>query len=180
MTQQATAVPYGALEIIETRMTGRRPADMVLVSLIGPLRELNPVVVAKPGKAYDWRFLVGLDVLVVTTTAADQSSVRRVLADAVAQSPRFLGVWFADRQDGFNTVFEGWSPVAKAWRAMSLSQRIAYAGMGSPLPADECRRQMAARAKSKASSNADRFDPLMVQWATAGLREIFGDEWESA
>ena len=31
MTQQATAVPYGAQEIIDNRMIGKRPADMVLV-----------------------------------------------------------------------------------------------------------------------------------------------------
>lgn len=56
-------LPYGAQAIAELRSNRKRPADMVLVSLIGPLHEINPVVMARPDKRYDWRFLAGLEVI---------------------------------------------------------------------------------------------------------------------
>lgn len=53
VTESLGSMPYGAQEIADLRAIGKRPADMVLVSLIGPLRELNPVVVARPERRYD-------------------------------------------------------------------------------------------------------------------------------
>jgi len=106
--KQATAVPYGAQEIIDNRMIGKRPADMVLVSLVGPLREANPVVVAKPGRAYDWRFLARLEVLIVASTAIDRGAVKRVVDAVLPHKPDYLGVWFADRQAGMNVAFGCW------------------------------------------------------------------------
>ena len=62
-------LPYGGREIADLRGQGKCPADMVILSLIGPLREKNPVLVAKPERAYDWRFLVGLEVMVAWNCA---------------------------------------------------------------------------------------------------------------
>ena len=54
-------LPYGAKTILEARINGQRPADLLIVSLVGAVDESNPVIVAKPDAKYDWRFLlVGL------------------------------------------------------------------------------------------------------------------------
>ena len=98
-------LPYGAAEIVANRQLGKRPAEMVLVSLIGPLREDQPVIVAKPGRAYDWRFLVGLDVLVVASSATAKPDVSRLLRDLLTLPTGYLGVWLGDRQSGFNVAW---------------------------------------------------------------------------
>jgi hypothetical protein len=100
-----SAMPYGANEIAALRAIGKRPADMVLLSLIGPLRENNPVVVAKVGKPYDWRFLVGLDVLVVAKSDTDKPAVKRILDDLQKLPTEYLGLWLADKQDGMNIAW---------------------------------------------------------------------------
>lgn len=127
MTQRATAVPYGAQEIINNRMIGKRPADMVLVSLVGPLREVNPVVVAKPGRAYDWRFLARLEVLIVASTAIDRGAVKRVVDAVLLHKPGYLGVWFADRQVGMHVAFGCWR--LRSGRGMGAYDRKAFAGI---------------------------------------------------
>ena len=127
--KQATAVPYGAQEIIDTRMIGKRPADMVLVSLVGPLRELNHVVVAKPGRAYDWRFLARLEVLIVASTAIDRGSVKRVVDAVLPHEPGYLGVWFADRQVGMNVAFGCWK--LRSGRGMGERDRKSFEGIGA-------------------------------------------------
>lgn len=129
MTQQATAVPYGAQEIIDTRMIGKRPADMVLVSLVGPLRELNHVVVAKPGRSYDWRFLARLEVLIVASTAIDRGAVKRVVDAVLPHKPGYLGVWFADKQDGLHVAFGCWR--LQSGRGMGEHDLKAFAGIGA-------------------------------------------------
>jgi hypothetical protein len=123
-----TALPYGAREIVETRSVGKRPADMVLLSLIGPLRERNPVVVASPDRAYDWRFLVGLEVLIVARTEICREHVSRIVRDVLAHSPTYLGVWFADRQGGANVAFGSWR--LKSGRTMTATDRAAFSGIG--------------------------------------------------
>lgn len=101
----AANLPYGAAEIVANRSAGKRPAEMVLVSLIGPLRENQPVVVVKPGRAYDWRFLVGLEAMIVADSTTAKGDVRAVLKALLALPTEYLGVWLADQQTGFNV---GW------------------------------------------------------------------------
>lgn len=127
MSQQP--LPYGAREIVETRTIGKRPADMVLVSLVGPLRELNPVVVAKPERCYDWRFLVDLEVLIVVSSAIDKALVARCVKAILAQKPQYLGLWFADRQQGLNIAFGLWK--LRSGRGMGAAYRAAFAGIGA-------------------------------------------------
>lgn len=123
-------LPYGGREIVELRAIRKRPADMVLVSLVGPLRELNPIVVARPERTYDWRFLTGLDVLLVASSATDKSLVRRI-ADAVAAvDPSYLGLWLADKQNGVHIAFGCWRPKTKLCRMMGLSDRREFEGIG--------------------------------------------------
>lgn len=98
-------LPYGGREIAELRATGKRPADMVLLSLIGPLRgENNPVVIANPDRSYDWLFLLGLEVLVIADTKTPPGAVRRVLDALKALQMEYLGLWLTDLQDGRHCI----------------------------------------------------------------------------
>jgi len=122
-------LPYGAAEIVATRKAGKKPADMILVSLVGPLREQNPVVVARAEKAYDWRFLTRLEVLIVATTATSKASLARIVESILPHKPAYLGVWFADRQAGMNVAFGGWR--LSSGRGMGAKDREAFAGIGA-------------------------------------------------
>lgn len=173
----ARDLPYGAREIAELRSTGKRPADLILVSFIGPLREQNPVIVAKPGRAYDWRVLVGLSVAVVVTT--DTPSLAGIVNTIDSANPASLSVWFADRQDGLNINIRGYRPDTKAGRRIGICQRVSWAGLGAEKPIADCLLLIASQAKARAIKNAGRFDSALVEMAQAGFRGIFGKAWES-
>ncbi len=104
-TNNRSGLPYGAAEIVANRSLGKAPAEMVLISLIGPLREGQPVIVAKPGRAYDWRFLVNLDAMIVVDSTTPKADVSNVLRALLALPTGYLGVWLADRQTGFNVAW---------------------------------------------------------------------------
>lgn len=174
----ALPLPYGGAEILALRQSGRRPADMVLVSLIGPLRELNPVVMAKPERAYDWRFLARLSILIVGTTKTEH--LPGIVKSIEAADPATLCVWFADQQDGLNVMVDGWKPRSKEGRRMELAQRTRYAGLGSVVSSDDCRQQIAEQARRRAMENAGRFDSALVAFAQQGFRQLFGAAWEAA
>lgn len=174
----ARDLPYGAREIAELRSAGKRPADLVLVSLIGPLREFNPVIVAKPGRAYEWRFLVGLHVAIVVDT--ETANLPDVVNAIDAVKPATLSVWFADRQDGVNVALHGCRPQTRSGRRIGIMQRVAWTGLGTDRPAAECLTLIASQAKRRAIENAGRFDAALVEMAHAGFRRIFGKAWEAA
>ncbi len=174
----ARDLPYGAREIAELRSTGKRPADMVLVSLVGPLRETNPVIVAQPSRAYDWRFLIGLHVAVVVET--DTPNLPGIVKAIEGENPATLSVWFADRQDGVNIALHGYRPQTKTGRRMGIMQRVAWAGLGSDKSAGECLMLIASKTKRRAIENAGRFDAALVEMAQAGFRRIFDKAWEAA
>lgn len=174
----ARDLPYGGLEIAQLRATGKRPADLVLVSLIGPLRESNHVIVAKAGRAYEWRFLVGIHVAIVVET--ETAKLPDVVRAIEAAKPATLSVWFADRQDGVNLALHGYRPQTRSGRRMGIMQRAAWAGLGTDRPAAECLTLIASQAKRRAIENASRLDAALVEMAQAGLRRIFGKAWETA
>ena len=122
--------PYGAREVEQLRQAGKRPANMLLVSLIGPLREQNPVIIANPGVGYDWRFAVGLDVLVVANSTIEPHLVKRTLDAIDHVAPDYLGLWLADRQDGISLRWGCFRPRSKAFRGLSLADKRAFEGLG--------------------------------------------------
>ena len=126
----AQSLPYGGSEILALRQDSKRPADMVLVSLIGPLRELNPVIIAKPERSYDWRFLADLDVMLVVSMKIDPTMISRVLKAIQSVMPGYFGIWFADKQDGMNLAYGGWKPKTKACRCMGIDDHRRLAGIG--------------------------------------------------
>lgn len=125
-------LPYGAAEILALRKSGKRPADMVLVSLVGPLRgENNSVVLAQPGRRYDWRFLTGLECLVVTDSTQPKQAVREIMGRLKDLPTTYLGLWFADRQQGINFVVGGVIARPRGLlRYMSAADRQIFSGIG--------------------------------------------------
>lgn len=174
----ARDLPYGAREIADLRSTGQRPADLVLISFVGPLRESNPAIVAQPSRSYDWRFLASLSVAVVVET--DTPNLAGIVKAIEAASPATLSVWFADKQDGVNIALQGYRPRTKSGRRMGIMQRVAWAGLGTDKPAGECLTLIARQAKHRVIENAGRFDAALVEMAHAGFRSLFGEAWEAA
>lgn len=174
----AAQLPYGAAEIVALRTAGKIPADMLLISFVGPLREINPVIIAQPSRTYDWRFVVALPLLIVVTT--DTPHLAGIVKAIEAATPSTLSVWFADQQDGINVLIDGYRPHTKTGRRMGLAQRAMLAGLGSTESASECLQQIAGQVKRRAMENADRFDAALVEMATAGFRRLFGVAWGGA
>lgn len=77
-------------KIIAARLKGMRPADMVMIFLNRPQKTNNPFVIAKPGIAYDWRWVRGLDVCLHVTDADDWGAMAK---DIAMQHPDYLGIW---------------------------------------------------------------------------------------
>lgn len=123
-------MPYGGKEIADLRAKAKRPADMVLVSLIGPLREPNPTIISQPQRIYEWEFLKDLDVLLVVRSDIEKAQVKRVADAILAVDPNYLGVWFADKQNGVNAAFGCWHPTSKSCRMMGIADRRGLAGIG--------------------------------------------------
>ena len=53
-------IPNGAKSIISARLSGKRPAEIILVSNIGKLPDDNPQILTD-GIGYDWSWITGLD-----------------------------------------------------------------------------------------------------------------------
>lgn len=93
-------MPYGALPILKAREQGKRPADMVLISMIGPLSgELNPVVVADQSVSYDWRWIRGLVACFWTTP---KGYVAKHIIDASKSLPARLSLWDHANEKGYD------------------------------------------------------------------------------
>lgn len=119
--------PYGASAIIELRKAGKRPAEMVLVSLIGHLHdEANPVVIVTAMDC-DLRFLHGLAVMLVCTMETPRDLVKRVADDVLAVKPLYAGIWWKDKGDGLNLCWGSYRPKAKAMRRWTAAERAGYA-----------------------------------------------------
>ena len=98
-------IPYGSAEILQLRKDGKRPADMVLVSLAGAVRgESNPVVY--PGNHdYDWRFLRGLQVTVLINAETPAEKSRKVIREIEAVEPAYLGLVERETGNGVKVLF---------------------------------------------------------------------------
>ena len=124
-------LPYNGQQILELRQNGKRPADMVLVSLIGWLGEQNPCVLAKPGRRYEWGFLADLDVLVVANSEVGRDDVRAVVSAVLESRPAYLGLWMADKQDGFNVAWGRYRPSQRRGAGrMGHYEKQRFSGLG--------------------------------------------------
>jgi hypothetical protein len=93
-------MPYGAKPILEARKQGKRPKDMILISMVGPLQdEINPVVVVSPNKSYDWRWIRGLVACFWSTPAGYEA---KHILDCSNARPSSLLLWDAENQKGYD------------------------------------------------------------------------------
>jgi hypothetical protein len=92
-------IASNALPILEARKKGMKPAELILVSLIGRINEQNHTVYARPGKGYDWFWMRELQVCIYTSPEVDWRPVARAIA---LQRPSFLAIWDADNHQGAN------------------------------------------------------------------------------
>jgi hypothetical protein len=90
-------LPKKAEAIVQARMKGLRPAGLVIVSLCGRVLTQQPLVLAEPGVAYEWRWVRGLDVCVYVGDRDDWALTVKAIALA---EPANLDVWNPDGQWG--------------------------------------------------------------------------------
>lgn len=83
-------LPEGAKPIVASRMRGYKPAAMTIVSMTGPVASDNPLVMAKDGVQYDWRWVRGLDVCLYI---ADDAAWDATLKEIALQRPAHLSLW---------------------------------------------------------------------------------------
>ena len=119
-------LPFGAQQIVSLRKRGKRPAEMVLVSFLGPLEgEINPVVMVRD-EQYDFRFLHGLDVMLVCDMQTPRRLIKEIADDVMHIRPSYAGIWFKDIGDGVNLCWGQYK--ATGWMRKWLpSERAAYA-----------------------------------------------------
>jgi hypothetical protein len=86
-----------AQAILDVRRKGLKPAELILVSMIGRLNEPNHTVYASSSKQYDWMWARGLQVCIYATAGIQWRGVARDLASA---KPSWLGLWDADLHEG--------------------------------------------------------------------------------
>jgi hypothetical protein len=90
-------IPSGAQKIVAARASGFRPADMVIVSFVGRVDEMNPTVYAHQSQDYDWAWLAGLQVCIYAAKGVDWTAAALGIAKA---KPAYLGLWDAGRNEG--------------------------------------------------------------------------------
>lgn len=87
----------GAQPILAGRQKGVRPAEMLIVSMIGRTSESNHTVYANAGAEYDWRWAVGLDICLYVNSTTKWRDTLLAIAKA---RPRWLGVYNVDQFKG--------------------------------------------------------------------------------
>jgi hypothetical protein len=93
-------IPYGAVPILKARQQGKRPADMVLVSMVGPLpNELNPVVIADKDVSYDWEWIRGLT---ACFWASPEGYIAKHILDCSKARPSRLYLWDYANEKGYD------------------------------------------------------------------------------
>ena len=90
-------IAQNAFKIVELRRNGYRPDEMILVSLVGKLDELNHVVYALPKLDYDWRWCKGLEICIFASSGVNWQPFVKAISEA---EPRFLSLWDVDRNEG--------------------------------------------------------------------------------
>lgn len=90
-------LPENAMPILHARMKGFRPAGLVIVSRCAQTPTQQPLVLAEPDTAYDWRWVRGLDVCVYVRDLG--TWVLTLKAIALAE-PAHLDVWNPDGKWG--------------------------------------------------------------------------------
>lgn len=92
-------IAQNAKPILDARLKGFKPAEMILVSLIGRINEPNHTVFANTKLEYNWKWARGLQVCIYTSPTVEWRPIAHAIASA---KPSFLGIWDADSRRGAN------------------------------------------------------------------------------
>lgn len=93
-------LPAGAFDIAQARDNGMRPADPVIVSLVGRVAERNPQVLVTRAD-HDWRFMADLEALVYLRRGAKfAQATLRGLAGIAAR----VSLWDVEEKRGVDLV----------------------------------------------------------------------------
>ena len=90
-------IPTNAGEIILARKRGFKPADLILVSLVGRIDELNHTVYANPENDYEWLWAAQIKICIFAQSGIDWQRTARSVA---SQRPSYLCLWDVNRQEG--------------------------------------------------------------------------------
>ena len=97
-------LPNGAYRIHQARLSGKRPAEMVLISTVGRLSgEANPVVEfpsSDDPRQYDWRWSTGLVVALVFAEGT-KVTARVILDQILTGIASQVYLWRSDLQRGW-------------------------------------------------------------------------------
>lgn len=98
-------IAANASEIVEMRKIGKQPASWVLVSFVGnlPCNDDGFTAFAKPEREYDWRWLVGLDVIVFVRKGLDVAHQLKAIRN---ERPKSLSLWDVDSKTGAEVQFD--------------------------------------------------------------------------
>lgn len=122
-------IPRGAYQIHQARLSGRKPAEMVLISTVGGLPgEANPVVEIPDDhdpRQYEWRWLTGLQAALVFVEST-KLTARVTLKEVLRYTPEAY-LWRADLQNGW--VAMGASDGTHLFRMMAGELRT-FRGLG--------------------------------------------------
>lgn len=94
-------LPYGAQRILDARMKGEKPEDLVIVSLIGPLPEEGGPVVLADGPEHDWRFCRGLHVCVFGKVGTPNRQTALAIGSSL---PAKLYLWDVEAKQGTDLI----------------------------------------------------------------------------
>lgn len=90
-------IATNAEPVVAARLKGRKPAELIRASLVGPLCPGNHVVYADPAIAYDWRWACELDICLHIGAMPDWAETLKAIA---LQCPAHLSIWNTDGQWG--------------------------------------------------------------------------------
>lgn len=108
----------GAERIIKDRMRGYRPADAVIVSMVGRTGFANPTILPAAGQRYDWRWIVGLDVVLCISR---KTAWRELALEVKLAGPEHLRLWDVENQRGAEVYWRPIFPVNEAPEGVKLT-----------------------------------------------------------
>lgn len=110
-------VASGAKPIVDARMKGKRPAELIVVSLVGKTEESNHTVYCRPDAPYDWRWVAGLQLCIYANL---RTPWRQIAMDIARRKPQWLGLWDVEAFEGTDVYalprVEGIEKPASQWR----------------------------------------------------------------
>ncbi len=95
-------IASNAQPILDARQKGLKPAEMILVSLIGRINEPNHTVYANPKTRYEWLWARGLQICIYAAKDVNWADTARSIA---SEGPSYLAIWDADRHEGSDVHF---------------------------------------------------------------------------